>query len=382
MRSSPTLFALGSATVVLVAVACSNSYTDTKGDLSAQDASVVVPSASDAAASPERVCGDGKKLCSGECVAMDDPRYGCAAESCEPCALTNTKVHSCNAAGKCSVEQCASGWDYCHLDQGCTVDPLSPDTCGGCAVRGGKNCGAQEVCSEGLCKNTCAPVAEKTITNCNRSCVDLSTHPRHCGACATECLPTPGGSAACSASKCAIDCDQNHAHCNGNAGTCESLLPIYADKDGDTWGSTPVMNGTVQKFACGAAAGEAVRGGDCLDDPANPATKNVNPGQTRFFTTSYNAGTAPSFDYNCNGKTDFSAPLFGSCSPCVTGFVGKVSCGVAAPYASCGLIEEPVEQSPTKVGAASQVLQISTLPGGSSSGTVPQCPRSAIPSCR
>ncbi|MFO0662320.1 MAG: hypothetical protein U0174_00125 [Polyangiaceae bacterium] len=352
-----------------VIAACSSNYVATEQK---SDASVVKPNTADAS-SPARVCGENQKLCAGTCVGLDDPRYGCAAESCDPCALTNTKTHTCDAAGKCSVEQCAAGWDYCYLDKGCTIDPLSPDTCGGCAVRGGKNCSPSEVCSEGSCKNQCDPVAEKTITNCNRSCVDLSSHPRHCGACTTECLPTPGGSAACIASKCAIDCDENHGHCKNDLTTCESLLPLYLDKDGDSWGSAPVLNGAKQKFACAAGAGEAVRGGDCLDEPTNAASKDVFPTQTRFFTAAYTVGGVSSFDYNCNGKTDLNAPTGGSCSGvCVRGFIGKVICGNTASYSTCG--ELPAEEQ------QAQAIAITTVPGGGSSG-VPACPVSAIVSC-
>lgn len=381
--ASPHLRAatLSAITVILTAVACSSNYSSTASADGGSEGGTISPTSSDAGDSPARACGDGKKLCSGECVALDDPRYGCAAESCEPCGLTNTKSHSCDAAGKCAVEQCAPGWDFCDATKGCTVDPFSPDTCNGCGARGGKACALSEVCLNRACVDAAsatdcgAPGSGKTFTNCARSCVNLATHPRHCGACATECQPTPGGSAACSGSKCVIDCDENHGHCKGDASTCESLLPVYADKDGDTWGSAPVIveGGILQKFSCTAGTGEALRGGDCLDDPGVSASKDVFPGQTRFFTQSFTLAGQPSFDYNCNGKTDVNQPTGGSCSPCVTGFIGKITCGVASSFANCGAA--PVEQQPA------EAVQIAKLPS-SSSGTQVQCPLSAIPSCR
>jgi hypothetical protein len=315
-------------------------------------------------------CSGSEKLCAGTCVSLSDPRFGCGAKTCEPCALPNTKASRCEANGQCGVAQCAPGWDYCEATAGCTVDPQAPETCGGCSARGGANCSLSEVCYERRCvtaanATNCGPTGSgKPLTNCDRACVDLLTHPRHCGACTTACATTGGGAAICANAKCAVDCDENHAHCTGDPATCEALLPVYADRDGDTWGSTPVLVDGKGKFACKGAAGEATRGGDCLDDPANPAAKNVFPQQMQRFSVPYTVGNSPSFDYNCNGIVEPNAPNGGSCSPCVPGFLGTATCG--------------------SVGALSTCAGSSSSSGGSSSSTSGggACPYSAMVTCR
>jgi hypothetical protein len=41
----------------------------------------------DSGPKPPQSCPDGRKACGDTCVSLDDPRTGCAAPSCAPCAI-------------------------------------------------------------------------------------------------------------------------------------------------------------------------------------------------------------------------------------------------------------------------------------------------------
>ncbi len=93
----------------------------------------------------DRGCGSGEKLCSGHCVAVDDPAYGCAPDHCEPCELTNA-IPAC-AGQTCVVSACLFGF-ACPNDAGCAANILfEPDNCGACGVV----CATDESCRDGHC---------------------------------------------------------------------------------------------------------------------------------------------------------------------------------------------------------------------------------------
>jgi cysteine-rich repeat protein len=100
-------------------------------------------------ASPE-ACPASTKSCSGACVGLDDPAYGCAASDCAPCNQTHATA-SC-ASGACAVS-CESGWGDCDGDSenGCETDLSSDTACGSCS----NACPAGESCASGKCQAVC-----------------------------------------------------------------------------------------------------------------------------------------------------------------------------------------------------------------------------------
>jgi hypothetical protein len=95
-------------------------------------------------------CGDGKKLCSTYCVDVADPRFGCAAASCDPCTLPSANMDiTCSSSGSC-LPECTAGFLDCdgNPENGCEVDGRSNrEHCGAC----GRPCGEHQSCSAGSC---------------------------------------------------------------------------------------------------------------------------------------------------------------------------------------------------------------------------------------
>lgn len=94
----------------------------------------------------DRGCGPGRKLCgTGNCVDQRDPAYGCSADHCEPCALTNA-IPDC-AGTTCVVKACLLGFG-CPNEAGCPANILvESENCGACGV----TCPPDETCRDGTC---------------------------------------------------------------------------------------------------------------------------------------------------------------------------------------------------------------------------------------
>lgn len=136
---------------------------------------------------------DEEKLCGGVCVTIASPTYGCAAETCAPCALASVLSHSCTSDGACEVVSCAVGWADCNgVDEdGCeSFLTGDPDHCGSCE----RSCIAEladvstAVCVGGVCQpETC----ELGYGDCNRAaedgCEQRLDAAEHCGACNEPC---------------------------------------------------------------------------------------------------------------------------------------------------------------------------------------------------
>jgi hypothetical protein len=87
-------------------------------------------------------CRDDEKLCSGKCVLIDDPAYGCALEDCLACRLPNA-IPKCEDY-RCVPRVCLRG--FCGAD--CALNKLTDENnCGEC----GNACNAGETCEAGSC---------------------------------------------------------------------------------------------------------------------------------------------------------------------------------------------------------------------------------------
>ncbi len=120
------------------------------------------------------------------CVSQTDPNFGCARDSCVPCALLHA-VEVCGADGACAVGPCEGNYENCDriARTGCEVDQ---DT-------SYENCGA-----------------------CNNSCdAAVRSMPRAL-------------SSRCAEGRCVVkDCQEGYADCDGAASNgCEKLLPDEA----------------------------------------------------------------------------------------------------------------------------------------------------------
>src|SRR6185437_16526477 len=77
----------------------------------ADDAGAAAATPTDTVAAPSRPgptgCTDGMQMCNGNCVALNDPAFGCGAPSCTPCSTAHGT--SACAAGTCTVKTCDKG---------------------------------------------------------------------------------------------------------------------------------------------------------------------------------------------------------------------------------------------------------------------------------
>ena len=161
-------------------------------------------------------CGAGLKLCGGECVAVDDPAYGCSAGTCAPCAVANG-IANC-AGGECGIASCSTGFGNCNqlVADGCETDLMSNTShcsiCDSpCDLRN-----AQAACSGGLCIiEQCdfgyADCDARPLTGCEANTL---LDPSHCGECNKLCQPV--GSSACANGVCqTTGCAPGTGDCDG-----------------------------------------------------------------------------------------------------------------------------------------------------------------------
>lgn len=304
------------------------------GGLSATADGGLEDAAVDASAgSSDTKCPPDQKSCAGGCVPTNLSEYGCAATSCDRCALPGADTQTC-VSGACAVGTCQPGRGDCDAknENGCEADLTTSATCGSCKVACPT---ASPLCGAGQCVKDCA-VGE---TQCGTQCVDVTTSATHCGSCATECPPATNASAACVNSACTVKCNTGFGDCDGNLGNgCESLKPYYTDGDADGFGA-----GVKAGEACTPPAGTSLAAGDCLD-----TDKFVKPGAAGFFFTGYTTASGKlSYDFDCNGieEREPTKTVGPGCAMCRVGDYTSVGRANPAPNADffCG--------STTKVGA-------------------------------
>lgn len=140
-------------------------------------------------------CPSTHKPCSGKCVPVSDPDFGCSSDACRPCVIPNATAH-CGAAGSCIVAACRGDFLDCNGDgdqpntDGCETDSAhDPLHCGGCrnpqctVANGTAGCAAGR-CAIALC--------DPGFRDCNFSArdgceVDVRIDPANCGKCGTFC---------------------------------------------------------------------------------------------------------------------------------------------------------------------------------------------------
>jgi len=170
-------------------------------------------------------CPQGQKLCSGECVAKDDPATGCAAVACDPCAVPHATA-TCGDAGACAIGACDEGFEDCDQSSanGCEGnlqnDPKNCKTCGNeCPSATGTPVCESGVCGVSDCNAGQGDCDDDKANGCE---VDLTTTTAHCGFCGNAC-DIPYASEKCESSACVVDvCDTGRGNCNSDhADGCE-----------------------------------------------------------------------------------------------------------------------------------------------------------------
>ena len=134
-------------------------------------------------------CLVGTKPCGGVCVSIDDPSFGCAGPTCQPCASAH-RAGAC-VAGQCAPGQCAKGWADCNglASDGCEVDLSAATSCGACGVTCTGSPHADPACVAGACSTEC----QDGFGDCNHHPADgceasLLKDSHNCGECGRICL--------------------------------------------------------------------------------------------------------------------------------------------------------------------------------------------------
>ncbi len=209
-------------------------------------------------------CGAGQKLCNGQCVATDDPQYGCAGSACAPCAIAHGTA-ACSA-GACAVGACDPGYGDCNASaaDGCETNLATDhDHCGSCT----NACMGSDVCFMSQCASSCG-----SLTDCGGSCVDPSMDPQHCGSCTRVCTAPPNGQATCSLGQCGVACNNGYTVCgNGCCANDVSDSYISGSRLKGRWVVTP--DGT-QQFA---AWNDTQLGVDCFFQVAGDGATRCLP---------------------------------------------------------------------------------------------------------
>jgi len=137
-------------------------------------------------------CNEGFKPCGGQCVSVDDPGHGCAADGCEACVTDNATVR-CDTLRLCAVDICHVGFADCDANRnnGCETNVLvDPDHCGGCdgicppLAHAERGCGG--ACTIWRCESGFRDCDAVTANGCER---DVMNDALHCGRCQHACRP-------------------------------------------------------------------------------------------------------------------------------------------------------------------------------------------------
>ena len=152
-------------------------------------------------------CTAGQKVCSGICVAKNDPSVGCG-EGCSACAGGVNAAPSCvltNDVFRCGIS-CNPGFGSCGITpSGCSARLDTIKYCGSCT----NNCradGGADFCVPAVGGPTCSRTCASPNKVCGMECVDPMTNPKACGAGCQDCT-LMNGTGTCVAGVCKVACN-------------------------------------------------------------------------------------------------------------------------------------------------------------------------------
>ena len=270
-------------------------------------------------------CAAGTKRCGEQCVAVDDPTYGCGATSCDKssCPVAGTGTLACQG-GACVIATCGAGTKKCAgkcvaLDDptyGCGTTTCDATTC---PVPGSGTL----TCAAGACViGSCGTGTKKCGTKCvptdrNNGCSDLA----NCSPCAASetCVGSP--------TKCA--CVPNNDACAGkNCGSvvnnCGQMVSCGNCTAPQTCngGGTSGMCGCTKKTCTGLCGPQPDGCGGTLQCPACCVPK-----------TTCSATDCGMVSNNCGGMLSCKAPKTCAASDC--GKTIDTGCGTTVNCPAC-----------------------------------------------
>ncbi len=163
-------------------------------------------------------CPSDKKACKSfnACVTPTDPNFGCGDPSCNACDTTNAQSVVCAGidGGVACKLTCNAGFADCdgRSENGCEANLSMAGTCGSC----GSACsGSTSLCANNGVGYSCVGTCAGAQTKCGSECVDVTSHPSHCGGCGAACPSVPNATATCTSSKCGFQCEALFHQCGG-----------------------------------------------------------------------------------------------------------------------------------------------------------------------
>ena len=173
-------------------------------------------------------CTGNDKLCNGQCVATNDPKYGCGPTACDPCLLPNASTQC--VSDKCTLQTCTKGYDSCDANpgNGCEQKLDTTDHCGDCARKCSTQNSTSAACADGSCRHGCAAgygdCSHPTSGPDNGCETNLGTTKNQCGACGNNCgSQGASGGFGCKAGACG--CSEN-SQCLTTGGLAASSCDV------------------------------------------------------------------------------------------------------------------------------------------------------------
>jgi hypothetical protein len=210
-------------------------------------------------------------------VSFNDEHCGDCNLACE--TPDGTSENTCGGDGATCQPTCVDDFGDCNENprDGCETNVLANrEHCGSCDVEC-LNTNADNECVQGECVPDCDSGYESCNEDPNDGCEQSLHTVQHCGGCDQDCSSANGGTPACPAGECTVDCSGAYQNCNDEdeeRDGCETNTNTNPAHCGDC--GEPCGDEHVEDVACsGGSCVPTCSEGFCVDDPDEGCTEAV-----------------------------------------------------------------------------------------------------------
>ncbi len=228
-------------------------------------------------------CNANQKSCGSQCVTLDNPNFGCAGASCDPCVIANATTQC--AQGKCALAKCNTGFGDCNKDltNGCETNLLTSTAhCGECERACDNTKSLDAGCAQGVCRHRCeAGFADCTqpATGKDDGCeTDSEKDKNNCGGCGNDCSQQRADSGfSCKAGACGCTDNKQCEIGGGTTGTCDKSSGLCSC-DGASCAPGAACRKSGPNNFCSCNGGAACSAGEtCCQTPNTCANLQSDP---------------------------------------------------------------------------------------------------------